>query len=61
MADEEPDSAPSGLDPREFLRALLRISPEDAEKVRDRSPAPGTPEGQEGPVHDYGEDDAEPS
>jgi len=27
-------SRPDGIDPEEFLRALLRISPEDAEEVR---------------------------
>lgn len=45
------------VDPTEFLRALLKISPEDAEKAREQSPAtrkrPGT-EKQEGPTADYG-------
>jgi len=47
-SDDQPD-----IDPAEFLRALLRVSPEDAEKARDDSPAPA---GQEGRVHDYGDD-----
>jgi hypothetical protein len=44
------------VDPKEFLRALLHISPEDAEKARQDSPANRKPEGQEGPYHDYGDD-----
>lgn len=52
---------PDEVDPTDFLRALLKISPEDARKVRDASPAPSESEGQEGPVHDYGEDSPEPS
>lgn len=47
------------VDPRDFVRALLRLSPEDARTVRERSPEPPQPESQEGPVHDYGEDDPE--
>lgn len=34
------DEAPKqGVDPEEFLRALLKISPEDAEEVREETPA----------------------
>ncbi|HJQ01142.1 MAG TPA: hypothetical protein VJ851_06055 [Jatrophihabitans sp.] len=60
MTPQEPTDD-DAIDPKEFLRALLRISPEDAKTVRERSPAPGKPEGQEGPSHDYGEDEADPS
>jgi hypothetical protein len=49
------------IDPKDFLRALLRISPEDAKKVRERSPVTRKRKPPEGPHHDYGEDDAEPS
>ncbi len=52
---EEP-SANSGVHPRDFLRALLHISPEDAEKARDDSPATRKRKPPEGPAHDYGED-----
>ena len=52
---------PEDVDPREFLRALLKISPEDAKKVRDASPTRRKSKGQTGPVHDYGEDSPEPS
>lgn len=45
--------------PGEFLRALLKISPEDAEKARKSSPATRKrPDKQEGPTGDYGDDDA---
>lgn len=60
MATPQPERQPEA-DPRDFLRALLRLSPEDARKVRERSPEPREPEGHEGPFHDYGEDDADPS
>lgn len=44
------------VDPEDFLRALLKISPEDAEKAREQSPATRRrPEKQEGPTADYGE------
>ena len=45
------------LDPQEFLRALLKISPEDAESVRERTPGtrPEKPR-QDGPSADYGND-----
>jgi hypothetical protein len=60
MATPRPEEQPD-VDPIGFLRALIRLSPEDAKKVRERSPEPPEPEGQEGPSHDYGEDDADPS
>ena len=47
-----------GVDPEDFLRAVLKISPEDAEKVRKDTP--GTrkrAEPQTGPQRDYGEED----
>jgi len=45
------------VDPEDFLRALLKISPEDAESVREDAPATRKRnEGQEGPTADYGED-----
>lgn len=56
-----PDDIPADVSPKEFLRALLRISPEDAEKAREDSPATRKPKGPEGPTHDYGEDDSESS
>jgi hypothetical protein len=43
------------VDPEEFLRALLRISPEDAEKAREQSPATRKRKPPEGPTHDYGD------
>jgi hypothetical protein len=35
--DRQPDQevSPGDVDPEDFLRALLRISPEDAAKVRE--------------------------
>jgi hypothetical protein len=51
----ESDQPP--VDPKDFLRALLRIDPEDAERVRDDSPATRTRKPPEGPYHDYGNDD----
>lgn len=60
MATPQPEQHPE-VDPREFLRALLRIAPEDAKTIRDRTPEPPQPEGHAGPFHDYGEDDADPS
>jgi hypothetical protein len=44
------------VDPKDFLRAMLYISPEDAKKARERSPATRKRTPPEGPVHDYGED-----
>lgn len=61
MEDREPVDDDREVDPRDFLRALLRISPDDAKKVRDASPEPPESKGQEGPIHDYGEDSPETS
>jgi hypothetical protein len=33
-----PENDERDVDPQEFLRALLKISPEDAEKARESSP-----------------------
>jgi hypothetical protein len=46
------------VDPQEFVRAVLGISPEDAEKVREQTPGtrPDKPK-QEGPTADYGDDE----
>jgi hypothetical protein len=49
------------VDPEQFLRALLQINPEDAEKVREATP--GTrkrSEPQAGPQRDYGDQDSSP-
>lgn len=52
------------VDPEDFLRALLKISPEDAAKARELAAqrdrervdeADGAPRGQYGPTADYGE------
>jgi hypothetical protein len=40
MKNEESDAE---VDPREFLRAVLHISPEDAEKVREETPGARKP------------------
>ena len=50
------ESSVPGTDPEDVLRALLRISPEDAEAVRDRTPGV-RPEKQkqDGPTEDYGD------
>ncbi len=49
------------VDPLEFVRAILNVSPEDAAKVRRQAAGKGTKadkgEPQEGPHHDFGEDD----
>jgi hypothetical protein len=58
---QEPPGDPEQVDPKEFLRALLRLSPDDARKAREASPPPPESDGQEGPFHDYDEDDANPS
>jgi hypothetical protein len=53
----DPRAGCDELDPIEFVRAMLGISREDAETVRERTP--GTrkqPEKQEGPTADYGDD-----
>lgn len=47
------------VDPKEFLRALLHISSDDAEKAREESPATRKRKPPEGPRHDYGEDSTE--
>lgn len=56
--DPEPDRdrQVSHPDPKDFIRALLRIKPEDAERARDDSPATRKRKPPEGPRHDYGED-----
>lgn len=66
MADE----TESDVDPIEFVRAMMGISPEDAEKVRERSSPTrkragggptddAVPSGQHGPTADYGSADQE--
>jgi hypothetical protein len=50
--DDRPDDE---LDPEEFVRRMLAISPEDAQTVRERTPATRKrAEKQEGPTADYG-------
>lgn len=44
------------IDPKAFLRALLHITPEDAEQARQDSPATRRQQAKEGPTHDYGDD-----
>jgi hypothetical protein len=48
-------------DPREFLKRIMQISPDDAEEVREASPATRKrrqdDNGQHGPTADYGDDD----
>lgn len=55
MADQE--GGDDVVDPMGFVRAVLGISPEDAETVRERTPG-GRPEKQrqEGPSADHGDD-----
>jgi hypothetical protein len=57
---DAPDSADTGsVDPEDFVRAMLHISPEDAAKVRERTPGTRqTKSGQVGPVEDHGKDEA---
>lgn len=55
-----PRSEQPEVDPKDFLRALLRITPEDAKAIRERTPEPPQPEGHEGSFDDD-EDDSEPS
>lgn len=55
---EEP-ARESEVDPQEFLRALLRISPADARKARANSPAPRKHKSQEGPYQEYGDNESE--
>lgn len=55
MKDEPETDAPD-VDPVEFVRAMLHISPEDAEKAREQSPATRKrgDKGQDGPTADHG-------
>ena len=62
MADSDNRDDTAAGDPRELLRKIMQISPEDAEEVRRDSPA--TPArtrrknaggGQDGPTADYGD------
>jgi hypothetical protein len=59
MAADGADERRGDDDPTEFLRALLRISPEDAAKARANSPARRRRKPQEGPYHNYGDDSSE--
>ena len=56
MSDrDQADPEMPAVDPKDFVKALLGISPEDAEKVREDTP--GTRkrrEPQSGPERDYG-------
>lgn len=57
MARDEGPATPSDEDeitPTAFLAALLRLTPEDAERVRLASPPTRRPKPPEGPRHDYG-------
>lgn len=58
MPKDEDDGAATddAVDPKDVLRALLHISPEDAEKARENSPATRKRKPPEGPAHDFGED-----
>jgi hypothetical protein len=54
--DSQAERDDEGVDPVEFVRRALAISPEDAETVQERTP--GTrkqPEKHEGPTADYGD------
>lgn len=55
MREPQEEDQQSEIDPEEFLRALLRISPQDAEQARADSPEPDGQEGHEGPYHDCGD------
>jgi hypothetical protein len=57
MGDERQPTASDDaeVDPKAFLAALLRLSPEDAEQARQASPATRKRKPPEGPRHDYGE------
>jgi hypothetical protein len=51
-SDDEPNGGHLDVpevDPQDFLRALLKISPEDAEKAREGSPATRKRRSPEGP------------
>jgi hypothetical protein len=52
MSKDQSDAS-AEVDPQEFLRAVLKISPEDAEKVREDTP--GTRKRPE-PQHDGNEE-----
>lgn len=56
VADQEQRDNEPEIQPGDFLRALLKISPEDAESVRERTPGtrPEKPR-QDGPTGDYGD------
>ncbi len=56
MADDSPPTTPesSSVDPKAFLAALLRLSPEDAKRVRSASSGSRKRKPVEGPHHDYG-------
>lgn len=64
MSRDHEEEAMPDVDPVEFARAMLGISPEDAEKVRERSnptrkraeqDADELPRGQHGSTADYGD------
>jgi hypothetical protein len=48
--------APSEVDPMDFLASLLRLSPEDAERVRNATPEPDDSDRDHG-SNRYGDDD----
>lgn len=50
---EAPSEAPE-VHPKDFLRALLHITPKDAEKAREDSPATRKRKPAVGPYQDYG-------
>ena len=59
------DARAHDIDPEDFLRAMLKISPEDAEKAREKAAYKGghaeqdedeLPRGQLGPTGDHGDD-----
>jgi hypothetical protein len=55
VTDEPKDETPE-VDPKDFVKAVLGISPEDAETVREKSPATRkrAERGQTGPTVEYG-------
>lgn len=64
-ADDAPNDstnqrADADVDPLEFVRAILHVSPEDAAKVREQAGKKGTHSDrdgpQEGPTGDYGDE-----
>ncbi|TAM90443.1 MAG: hypothetical protein EPN43_05640 [Jatrophihabitans sp.] len=52
------EEKPPDVPPEDFLRALIGISPEDAEQVRERTPGDHkrSGRGKHGPTAEYGED-----